>query len=349
MTKQKIFVLFLTVILTACGQKSTIRPSVPAKRLVDTYGDGKTIPRRLTFPITDSALAYKTPIPGLGPIIGGVVKFVGNVFAANTDMGKLQMSYTQAIPEIPEVLKSVKLTRVFFYMKPPKYQRKWNWLDEVILGKGSVTFDFLNKLAIRLNTINLRDPDNYVSTFITKDYNREESESIMEVFSKDYRPLVIDTEKAREINLIRYNESEKKKDSLSERYGRIHIMETSKPLQTIKALERNERMKGFFERILILDNSLLIELKNDPIIPEKFEAELAEMNDDLEKKYDVTFIDTCSEKSCIEFSLPDVNIVPILLKGNAIKLDGVIHADKVPETFSLKGFVEFEIRIESEI
>lgn len=332
----------------ACKETSKIDVRTPPVRLAETYGDGKYITSPLVFPITDSALAYTTPIPGLGPIIGGVVKFVGNVFASSTNMGKLQMNYTQAIPEIPDALHSLKLKRLFFYMKPPKTQRRWPWIDEVILGRGSVTFDFLRLLAIRLNTVKLKNPDSYTSVFVMKDYNKEDSRDIMEVFEKNYRPEIVDTDTAREINLIRYKEKEKDKDTVADRYGDIYIMETVMPLDTAKLLERHPKMKGMTERILLLDNSILVELKNDPVIAESFRLNLQDLSEDLDK-LKVTYIDTCTPNSCIQFTVPDVNLVPILKKGNAIKLDGVLHADKVPETFSLKGFVEFEAKIDSPI
>jgi hypothetical protein len=45
----------------------------------------------------------------------------------------------------------------------------------------------------------------------------------------------------------------------------------------------------------------------------------------------------------MELTVPDVNLIPIAIKGNSLKFDAILHAGAVPESFKLKGFVEFEI------
>lgn len=350
MSKQIVFLLALLLLSVACGKKSTIKNSVEAEKLACAYGDCEHVIQNVTFPLDNSALAFKTPLPGLGPIAGGILKFVGDIFAANTNMGKLQMSYTQTLPEIPaEVLKSVRMKRFFFYMKPQEKQRRFrDWFSRIFMGKGHVTFDFLDKFAVRLTTTSVEDPENYVPTLLTKDYDRNELAGLMKIFSKDYKHRVIDTEKATEIILLKYDRKKKREDTSRTDYGQIHIMETSKPILTKRFLMNHEMMKGFFKRILILENSLLIELIKDPVADESFKQVLSEVADDMEK-LGVTFIDTCTEGSCLEIDVPDVNLMPIALKGNAISLDAVIHAGKVPESFNLKGFVEFEVKVDSPI
>ena len=73
---------------------------------------------------------------------------------------------------------------------------------------------------------------------------------------------------------------------------------------------------------------------------------LSEEAEELEN-LKVTYIDTCTPRSCLELKVPDINLVPIANKGNGLKLDAVIHAGKVPESFKLKGFVEFEVKVKT--
>jgi hypothetical protein len=340
-----IFFSLFALLCHGCGQESRIKNNVQAESLANAYGDGKYVIRNLTFPLSDSSLAYRTPLPGIGPIAGGILRFVGDVFAANTNMGKLQLSYTQPIPELPRELHSVRLKRFFFYMKPQEQQRRFrDWFSHYLLGKDHVTFDFLDKLAVRLETVRVENPETYLPTLTTKDYDRKEMRELMEVFSSGYRGTVVDTEKAWNVTLIRYSRASRSGDTALKDYGPIFVLETVQPQQTKHFFLDHPKLKGFFRRILILDDSLLIELEKDPVVEEAFKIVMGEVAQELEQ-LKVTFIDECTPDSCLELRLPDVNLIPIARKGNAIKLDAVIHAGKVPESFNLKGFVEFEVKV----
>jgi hypothetical protein len=346
MGKSTIFIFIFSLLTQSCGQKSTIKNYVEAETLASKYGDGKQVIRNLTFPLSDSSLAYNTPLPGIGPIAGGILKFVGNIFAANTQMGKLQMSYTQTIPELPEELRSVRLKRFFFYMKPQGKQRRFrDWVDRIVFGKGHVTFDFLDKLAVKLESVKLEKPDQYIPTLQSKNYDKDEMRSLMSVFGKYYQPTVIDPEKAKELVLFKYSHNEREMDSALKNYGPIYILETPRARETKHFLMDHPKMRGYYKKILILQDSLLVELDKDPVAEETFKVVLSEIAEELDERFEVDFIDTCTPESCLDLNVPDVNLTPIAVKGNAIKLDAVIHAGKVPESFKLKGFVEFEIKV----
>jgi hypothetical protein len=348
MRKGTLLILILGLLTQSCGQKSTIKNNVAPETLASKYGDGKYVIRNLTFPLSDSSLAYNTPLPGIGPIAGGILKFVGNIFAANTQMGKLQMSYTQPIPELPKELRSVRLKRFFFYMKPQEKQRRFrDWIDRILFGKGHVTFDFLDKLAVKLETVKLDNPDVYIPTLQTKNYDKDEMRTLMSIFGKFYQPTVVDPEKAKELVLLRYSDKDKESDSAIKNYGKTYILETPHARETKHFLMDHPRMSGYYKKILILEDSLLVELDKDPLAEETFKVVLSEIAEELDERFEVNFIDTCTPESCLDLRVPDVNLVPIAIKGNAIKLDAVIHAGKVPESFKLKGFVEFEVKVET--
>lgn len=352
MIKQVLLPVVLLSLLGGCGQRSEISDAVEAERLADAYGDGRHVVRDLAFPLSDSSLAFKTPLPGVGPIAGGILKFVGDLFAKNTDLGKMQMSYTQPIPEIPtDILNSVRLKRFFFYMKPEDgKKRKRNWFSRTVMGRDHVNFDFLDKLAVRMTSVKLDDPDEYIPTLISQDYKAKEVESLMKIFDRDYRfqNEVIDTERAKEIVLLKYHGKKKEQYTSLQNYGQMHIMETTKPAETKHFLMDQVRMKGLYKRILILGDSLLVELVKEPIADELFKEVLADLSNEMDR-LEVSYIDTCTPSSCLELNVPDVNLVPIATKGNALKLEAIIHAGKVPESFNLKGFVEFEIKLDSPV
>jgi hypothetical protein len=232
-------------------------------------------------------------------------------------------------------------------MKPENQERRFrNWFSVVFLGKGHVTFDFLDKLAVRMETVTIEDPDTYVPTLETKDYSWDEMKTLMEIFNPGYKPDVVDTERAESLVLLRYFDKQKLSDTNLSKYGQIHIMETVEPQKTKYFLRDHPKLQGFIKKVLILDNSLLIELDKDPVAEEGFKAVLSEEAEELEN-LKVTYIDTCTPRSCLELKVPDINLVPIANKGNGLKLDAVIHAGKVPESFKLKGFVEFEVKVKT--
>jgi hypothetical protein len=339
-----------------CGKKSTIKNDVKAEKLSCAYGDCRYIIKNLTFPLDDSSLAYQTPLPGLGPIAGGIIKFVGDIFAKSTDLGKMEMSWTQPIPEIPQVLKSVRLKRFFFYMKPVSKKKQTlrsnvrDWFNRYVLGRGHTTFAFLDKLAVRLSTSNIEKPQTYVPTLITRIENRDSLSSLLKVFSEKNEREVIDPEIATELVLLKYHKKRKSEDSAHRKFGKIHYLETTSEsaFELKKFLLAQRELQGHFVRILLLGNSLLVELVKDPVSEEIFQSLIMEKTAELDQ-LGVNFIDTCTQDSCLEVNVPNVNIIPIATKGNSLKLDAFLQAADVPESFKLKGFVEFEAKVESNI
>ncbi len=353
----RFFSLFLvTILLAGCGNKSTIKNGVASEKLSCTYGDCHYIIKNLTFPLDDSSLAYQTPLPGLGPIAGGIVKFIGDVFAKNTDLGKMEMSWTQPIPEIPDVLKSLRLKRFFFYMKPISKKKQSfrstvrDWFNRYFLGRGHTTFAFIDKLAVRLSAENVDRPQTYIPTLITKFDNKDSLNSLLKIFSDKERIEVIDPEVATELILLKYHKKVRSEDTADKQFGKILYLETTSEtaFEVKKFLLAQKELQGHFVRILLLGNSLLMELVKDPVSDEIFQNFMIEKADRLDQ-LGVNFIDTCTRDSCLEVNVPNVNIIPIARKGNSLRLDAFLKAADVPESFKLKGFVEFEAKIESNI
>jgi hypothetical protein len=57
-------------------------------------------------------------------------------------------------------------------------------------------------------------------------------------------------------------------------------------------------------------------------------------------------MESCTDKICLDFKVADINLVPLLEKSNGIKIDSFIDAGKTPESFQLKGFMEFEVKVQ---
>lgn len=356
MSKQIVFLLALLLLSVACGKKSTIKNSVKAEKLSCAYGDCEHIIHNVTFPLDNSALAFNSPIPGLGPIAGGILKFVGDIFASNTSMGRVEMSYVQPIPPIPADVKSVRLKRFFFYMKPVNKKNSSfrgqvvDLFSRYILGRGHTTFKFLDRLAVRLSTTNVEDSEHFVPSLVEK-LDDDVKTSLEDVF-RNYRPgKVVDTELAKDVILLKYMKKTKEIDTSDKMYGQIHYLETTgddaKPLRDYFLAQ--EELKPYYKRVLLFEKSILIELTKDPVSNAIFQGFMESHADEISDTYKVNFIDTCTENSCLEINVPDINLVPIALKGNALKLESIIKAANVPDSFKLKGFVEFELKVKSEI
>ena len=85
-------------------------------------------------------------------------------------------------------------------------------------------------------------------------------------------------------------------------------------------------------------------MKKDFILEEHFKSIISEEADYLDK-LGVEFIEACRPDTCFDFKISELNLIPILTKGNAITIDAFIEAGKVPESFQLKGFIEADLRL----
>jgi len=274
MCKQIVFLVALLLISVACGKKSTIKNSVKAEKLACSYGDCEHIIHTVTFPLDNPELAFTTPLPGLGPIAGGLLKFVGDIFAKNTDMGRLEMTYIQPIPgSIPEDVKSVRLKRFFFYMKPVNKKNTSlrgqvvDLFSRYILGQGHTTFKFLDKLAVRLSTTKVENIDKYVPTLVSKLESPDVIETLDSVFKKSFNPdRIVDTELAKDVILLKYHKKTKSKDMTNKLYGQIHYLETTGSAKDLRDyFLAQEELKPYYKRVMLFGSSILIELKKDPI------------------------------------------------------------------------------------
>lgn len=344
--------LLITLLTLGCGQRSTIKNDVQARTLAEAYGDGKYVISPAPFTLEDPSLAFKSGIPGIAPVAGGMIKLLGDIFAKTTSLGKVQVSYVRTIPEIStEYVHSIRLKRFFFYMKPEKGNRRFrDFFTRFIFGKGNVTFRFLDKFALNLQTTSVKDPQTHVPEIFDRDNTDPSFRALNNLFKKgtDIFTQVVDPEKAKELVLLKYDKKKRGDYILNNKYGQMYIIETSNPLATRNLLKNNPKMRDYFERLHIMEKSLIIELKKDHVIEEGFKIILSEMAEELDD-VGVTFIDPCTVDSCLELKVPDVNFVPILIKGNAIKLDALIEADELPESFKLQGFVEFEVKWDPKI
>ena len=90
---------------------------------------------------------------------------------------------------------------------------------------------------------------------------------------------------------------------------------------------------------------MLVELVKDPVMEEMFKMRLAADSSKVDE-LKIGQISPCNNEICLDLKVPDVNLVPLFNKGNAIKIDAFIDPKK-PQVVQLKGFIEFEVKIKS--
>lgn len=351
-TKLFLFILVFAVLLAGCGQKSTIKNDVEAEKLSCAYGDCEHIIYDLSFALDDPAFAYNTPLAGLGPIAGGLIQFVGDIFAKTTKIGDVEFSYIQPIPSLPERLRSVRMKRFFLFMKPHKVSQQDSnpgfirrTIERYILGQGEANFDFIRMFGMRLSATTIEEPESYSPIFVQGKISKtSELLRMLKQFSPDD---VIDSASVKEAILSKYNIDTKKEDTLTKEYGKIHYLETKGEAFKLKSFFlRKDEFKGYYKRIILLNNAIFIELNKDPLADEVYRHIMEQYDEEL-KELGLTYAGTCNEKTCLELKVPNVNLVPFSKRGNALKLDALLKPDFVPDAFELKGFVEFEVKIES--
>ncbi len=338
----------LLLILYGCGESSVIKNDVKAVKTSEAYGDGKFTIIPMVIPISDEMISsYDSPLAKVGFVIGGFARLFMDL-GASMGLGKMQLSLVQPIPEIPsDHLKEIRIKRLFFYIEPTAGKRDRAWYQRYLLGRDDVDFKFLDKIAVKLSTQKILDnKGGWVPTVETKSVKRKDSSPLQELFEKrdfDYGQ-VVDADKAREIILLKYDRTESDLYLRNDKFGTIYIINTTKPVKARKFLSEHPILKDYFKRVHILNKSILVELEKDPVAEEGFKHVMSQYAAELEE-LGISLIEPCNKKTCMEFGLADVNLLPLIMKNNGIKLDAFIDAGKVPESFKLKGFIEFEVKL----
>lgn len=334
-------ILFSLLILTfvGCGKKSEIKNAVKAEKLPETY--------KLVIPLSDQEITrFDTPTPSIGFLADGLASILMTL-GTKIGMGKAELNLTQAVPELPvEYLESLKIKRVFFYIEPTDGARFPSLSDKVFHGKANVDFNFVDKLGVVLESEKIEKPD------ITKPFTEiktliKESKIYQNLFevqnTKSFSLPPHD-----EVVLIKYEKEGKNQFIRNNKFGKIFIINSKRPAKTRFYLQDHPKLQGYFKRIHTLHTSVLVELEKDPDIEDNFMQIIHESKNDLNKLGAVE-PEECTSEICLDLKVSDNNLLPIILKENAIKLNTFIEAGKVPPSFQLKGFVEFEIKINSPI
>lgn len=344
---KQLLLMSALVLITSCGQKSVIKNDVKARTMAEAYGDGDLVIRPLFMPLSDQAISrYDSPVEKVDFIAGGFARMFMNL-GTGMGLGRAQLTLIQPVPSIPtDIIKSTKLKRLFFYIEPKEGKNRWSsFFRRVIKGQGSVTFDFLDKLAMKMSSVNQDKFDSWYPEFEAKSLKRRDFTPLQTLFEEaDVYEEVLNPYQEKSLVILKYDKDQKQKYLKNNKNGFMYIVHAKQPAKTKKYLLNHPQFRGYFKQIHMLNETLVIELVKDPVVEEGFRVILSE-EASLMDQFKIDLIEECTERTCLDMEVPDVDILPMISRGNALKIDAYINADKAPETFQLKGFLEFEVKL----
>jgi hypothetical protein len=350
MTKYLLF-LSLLAALSACGQKSVIKPNTSVETFSQNCGDEKCLPLKIFLPIADMD-SFKSPIPYIGPVAGGFAKMFGDL-GASMGMGRFRMTMKQPLPELPDLVRDVRVKRIFFYIEPTQNQkRNHSIVSRILEGKSDVDFKFLDKIAIKIKPMSFEKIESYAPVTEMVDLDVKTTNKFLDAFKKkddDQFAAFIDTAVEKEPLILKYDRSKKNIYITNDQYGKVYLVSTSSPASAASVKEfflNHSKLQGHFTSVHILNNIVFLQLNKDPVYEEDLMAIYNESTYEMDV-LGVKQIDACTEQICLDFKVRDVNLLPIMKLSNGIMIDAFINADQVPASFQMKGFVEFEGKIKT--
>ncbi len=345
--------LFMCLIfgLLACGQKSSIKNDMAPRTFAEAYGDGTLL--RKSFPLPISTDPFDSPLPNFGFLAGGIAKMIANIGVA-LGAGRSELYFHQPTPILPDVFREVRLKRVFFYIEPKANgSRRVHWFSRLFRGKGDVDFDFINKLVLRLKPevadmkkVCLTEAQGkYEPLFPCKDpvLSLEETNRYLSYFKEKATEDEPNLSLLDEYVVLKYDGRNKDKSLRNKHRGAMYMFRTKRPGETTHFFDTRPVYGTVIDNMVTLDNVILVELKKDPVAKESFEAQLSHDAEYIDANLGVEQIEECNPSICLDIKVEEGNLIPFLRKFNSNRIDAFVDAGKVPETFQLKGFLDFEI------
>lgn len=332
---------------SACGQKSVIKSDVKSQTMAEAYGDGEHVIRPLFMPLSDQAIeSFDSPVEKVDFIAGGFARMFMDL-GTSMGMGRTQLTLVQPVPEIPtDVIKGAKIKRLFFYIEPTKGENRFvSWYRRLVHGQGNVTFSFLDKMAMRISTANLDKVDSWIPKFDYQPLKKKDFSPLQALFEdSDIYDETVDFKNENSIIALKYDNSHRERYLKNNKNGITYIVRTKQPAKTKKYMLKHPQFRKYFKNIHMLNETLVVELRKDPVVEEGFRVILSS-NAALMDQFKIDLIEECSMDTCLDLEVPDVDLLPLIVKGNALKIDAYMNAKKAPDSFQLKGFVEFEVKL----
>jgi len=340
--------LILLANIFSCGQKSEVSTDIRSESLAEKYGDGEYLIRPFYLPLSDKVIStYDSPVDKVGFIVGGFARVFMDL-GAYMGMGQTQLALIQPVHPIMsnDIIKGVKIKRLFFYLEPKENQHRWKSIMwRLARGQGDVTFGFLDQMALKISSTHEEQITSWFPKFEFQNYEKKDFELMKTLFEE---PTIKGNVKVQDgadsLMILKYERSNKKKYLRNSKIGKMFIIHTEKPGLTKKHLLSSTKFRGLIKKVHMVDHTLLVELYNVPLAEKDFRVSFLDDNT-LINSYKVSLVEECSEQTCLDLEVTESDLISLINKGNALKINAYIDASRAPDSFQLKGFAEFEVKL----
>jgi hypothetical protein len=350
---QTLLVISLIFLASACGQKSKVTPLFDAIPLRQSHGDGEYAVFTVKLPLSDQSLdTYDSPVdPDQGvarvPLLGDVLRLVTQStfnLGAQLGLGKQNIIITQPIPDLSsKYLNSISIKRVFFHIDQKDITQNrpsnmWMRFREFLRGGSRLDFSFINELNINFRMLQEGSITSYTPEINTDVVPERDLLSPAQVAALP--------EGMRPVEILKYHKKKRTESIRSKDFGPMLVVYGDFPVKVRSILRRDPDMKELIKEIVVVNKSLFIELKEQELVREKF-YELLERNETQLTNAGISKIEPCNDDVCMDVKVNNQNMLPMLLKGDRLRIETYIDSSKVPpKSFQLKGFIEFEVKLD---
>ncbi len=355
------------IVFTACAPKSEVTSLFEPISLRQSHGDGKYAVFTVKLPLSDSSIdAYDSPIdPTTGvariPLLGDMLRFVTQAtfnFGAEVGFGKTNLTIKQPVPDLDSpYINSISIKRVFFHIDQKKIDPDvrmslWEKLRNVIRGTTALNFNFIREMKINMRVSKEGEPTDYIPEII--------EDTVLTPIARDSKDV---------IEFLRYNRRTRSK-VLNENIA-VHtlVVYAEEPVKLRRFIRQNPNLAPYIKNMDVINKSLFIELKQEvqpsqsvdgnvqtdaifelngsyQLKVKEFTA-LFEKEISLEPSIDILKMVPCSSLTCMDVRVNNQNLLPLIKQGNRLNIETMIDASRVPpRSFQLKGFIEFEVKLD---
>lgn len=345
------------VFFSGCGKKSKVSPLFSAIPLRQSHGDGKLAVFTVKLPLSERSLdPVDSPIdPTTGaarvPLLGDVLLFITQAtFNVGTEfgLGNQTLVLKQPLPALEQgALNSISIKRVFFHIDQVEalqasHRRGILWaLDEVrgfIFNSRQLDFSFIKDLRIHMGIGKTQAP------ITSYEGHRVKDTAELAALAAE------DRSGPPKLDILRYSKKGRAQYLLNRTRGKMFVMYSEDPVDTQTLLQKDPFYKEVIKETVIVNKTLVVELlDNSRLITEKFYS-LMERIEGRGADLKISKIEACSESICLDVKVNQTNLMPLLVRGNELRIETQMNIGKVPpKSFQLKGFIEFEIKLDLKI
>lgn len=366
MFKQASFILLATLLVSCGGSgpagklpgstpRSHVSPLFKPIPLNQSHGDGRYAVFTVKMPLSETSIdSVDSPIdPRSGvsrvPIFGDVLRLIGQAtlnVATLFGAGAQKIIMSQPLPEIDdEIIKHLSIKRVFFQIEQTKNLEErgrrnlWERFRSLIRGAEKIDFDFIKELKINMRMASSSvETTSWIPDVIFPDDNAERFAEEVQIATAD--PV-------RPFTLFNYQKKNRKSLMNNSDLGSIFVIYTEHAVAMQRFIRDQEEFKTVVKDVVKVGKSLIIELKGKEVATQKF-FHILDMHETIVAGFEIKKIDECDDDICMDLKIDQTNLLPMLMRGNTLKIDTTMNLAKIPaKSFQLRGYIEFEIKIDS--